>query len=91
MKDIEGDVTFDICKHLRFSLHSDCGDDIEIFNEWDSDSFLKLVEKARTKKGEADIFDILSQILHPDVDKALIHIWYDDPLSHPCMIWGYAS
>jgi hypothetical protein len=29
---VEDDVTFDSCDHLRFSLHSDYGDDFEIFS-----------------------------------------------------------
>jgi hypothetical protein len=28
--DIEGDVTFDSCEHLRFSLHSESGDDAHL-------------------------------------------------------------
>jgi hypothetical protein len=86
---VEGDNTFDSCDHLRFSLNSDCGDDFEIFNEWDSECFLKLVEKAREKDEDADILDILNEIQYPDVDKAMIYVWNEDPLNHPWMLWGY--
>lgn len=89
LQEEEDDVTFDSCDHLRFSLHSDRGDDFEIFNEWDSDSFLKLVEKAREKDEEADILDILTEIKHQDIDKAMIYVWNEDPLNHPWMIMGY--
>ena len=58
LTEIEGDVAFDSCDHLRFSLNSDRGDDFEIFNEWDPESFLELVEKAREKDEEMDILDI---------------------------------
>jgi hypothetical protein len=68
-------------------LHYDY--DFEIINEWDSEGFLKLVEKARADDEDSDILDVLNGIQHPDVDKALFHVWYDDPLSHPWMIWGY--
>jgi hypothetical protein len=74
LQEEEGDVTFDNCEHLRFSLHSDCNDDFEIFDEWDSDSFLELVEKAREKDEEADILDILGKIHHRDVEKAMLYV-----------------
>jgi hypothetical protein len=89
LTDIEGDVTLDSCEHLRFSLHSDCGDDFEFFNQWDTKSFMRLVEKAREKDDEADILDILRGIQHPDVERAMIYVWQDDPLNHPWMLWGY--
>jgi hypothetical protein len=89
LTDIEGDVAFDSCDHLRFSLHSDCGDDFEFFGEWDLEGFLKLVEEAREKEDDIHILDILSEIQHPDVDKAMIFVWQEDPLNHPWMIWGY--
>ena len=89
LQEVEDDVTFDSCDHLRFSLHSDCGDDFEIFNEWDSESFLKLVEKAREEDEEMDILDILTEIQHADVDIVIFYVWTEDPLNHPWMAWGY--
>ncbi|MFZ2470535.1 MAG: hypothetical protein WAW52_01205 [Methanothrix sp.] len=91
LTEIDGVVDFEICDHLRFSLNSDRGDDFEIFNDWDSESFLKLVEKAREKDDEADILDILNEIQHPDVDMAILYVWTEDPLNHPWMLWGYKS
>jgi hypothetical protein len=85
----EGVVDFDSCDHLRFSLHSDCGDDFEFFGDWDIEGFLKLVEKAREKNEYAEVLDILSEIQHPEVDKAMIYVWNEDPLNHPWMAWGY--
>jgi hypothetical protein len=38
---------------------------------------------------EKDILDILREIQHPDIDKALLYIWNEDPLNHPWMLWGY--
>jgi hypothetical protein len=76
---------------LRFTLHSDCGDDFEVFGEWDSDSFLELVEKAREKDADADILDILGKIHHRDVEKVMLNVRQDDPLNHPWMLWGYKS
>jgi hypothetical protein len=89
LQEVEGDFTFDSCKHLRFSLASDCGDDFELFGEWDDDGFLKFVEKARAKDEDVDILDILNGIPHSDVEKVMMYVWHDDPLSHPWMIWGY--
>lgn len=89
LTEIEGEVTFDSCDHLRFNLNSDCDDDFEIFNDWDSESFLKLVENAHEKDEEADILDILTEIQHPDVDMVILYIWDEDPLNHPWMMWGY--
>jgi hypothetical protein len=88
---VEGDFTSGTCNHLRFSLHSECDDDFEFFGEWDAEGFMRLVEEAREKDadGEMDIFDILGKIRHPDVDKAILYIWYDDPLYHPWTVWGY--
>lgn len=48
-----------------------------------------LVEKARAKDEEADILDILGEIQHPDTDGAIMHIWQEDPLNNPWMLWGY--
>jgi hypothetical protein len=87
--DIEGDITLDSCEHLRFSLHSVFSDDFEFFNQWDTKSFMRLVEKARETDGEADILDILRGIQHPDVERAMIYVWHEDPLNHPWMLWGY--
>ena len=89
LQKVAGDFTFDSCKHLRFSLAFDCGDDFELFGEWDDDGFLKFVEKARAKDEDADFLDILNGIQHPDVEKAMMYVWHDDPLSDPWMIWGY--
>jgi hypothetical protein len=89
LTDIDGDATFDSCEHLRFSLHSECDDDFEFYGEWDLEDFLKLVEEAREKDDDIHILDILSQIQHPEVDKAMIYVWQEDPLNHPWMIWGY--
>jgi hypothetical protein len=41
------------------------------------------------KNEDMHILDILSQIQLPDIDKAMIFIWQEDPLNHPWMIWGY--
>ena len=87
--DIEGDVATDSYEHLRFSLHSECGVEFEISEDWDSDSFLDMVKQARAKDEEMDIIDILEGIQHPEIDKAIVYIWQDDPLNHPWMIWGY--
>ena len=65
------------------------GDYFEIFEDWDSDSFLDRVEQASLKDDDADILDILAEIHHPDVDKATLYVWQDDPLNHPWMLWGY--
>ena len=89
LTDIEGDVTLDSCEHLRFTLHSECGDDFELFGEWDSDPFLELVEKAREKDEDTDVLDILKEIQYPEIDRALLYIWQDDPLNHPWMLLGY--
>jgi hypothetical protein len=91
LQEEEGEFSFDNCEHLRFSLHSDSGDDFEIFGEWDSDGFLELVEKAREKDEDADILDILGKIHHRDVEKAMLYVWQDDPLNHPWTLWGYKS
>jgi hypothetical protein len=70
-------------------LHSMRDDEFEIFEDWDSDGFLDMVEQARAKEEEADIMDILAEIQHPDIDKAILFVWVDDPLNHPWMLWGY--
>jgi len=89
LTNIEGDATFDGCEHLRFSLRSECDDDFEFFGGWDLEGFLKLVEEAREKDNDMHILDVLSEIQHPDVDKAMIYVWQEDPLNHPWMIWGF--
>jgi hypothetical protein len=48
-----------------------------------------MVKQAREKDEDIDIFDILEGIQHPDIDKAIVYIWQDDPLNQPWMIWGY--
>ena len=50
---------------------------------------MNLVEEARKKNEDADIFDILGESPHPDVEKAILHIWWDDPLYHPWVLWGF--
>jgi hypothetical protein len=55
-------------------LHSECGDDFEIFGEWNAEGILELIEEARTKDEDADILDILGEIRHPDVDNAMIYV-----------------
>jgi len=50
---------------------------------------MNLVEEARTKDEDADILYILGESRHPDVDKAILHIWWDDPLYRPWVLWGY--
>ena len=84
----ESGVIFDSCEHLWFCFHPDW-DDFEFSNEWDAKSFLEPVDNAREKDEEADILDILREIHHPDVDKAILYIWNEDPLNHPWMLWGY--
>jgi hypothetical protein len=88
---VEGDFTSGTCEHLRFTLHSECGDDFEYFGEWDAGVFIRLLEDARKKDkdDERDILDILGEIRHPDIDEAILYIWYDDPLCHPWMVWRY--
>jgi hypothetical protein len=39
------------------------------------------VEEAREKEDDVYILDILSQIQHPDVDKTMIYVWQEDPLT----------
>ena len=91
LEEIEGEFNFDRCEHLRFTLHSDNGDDFDIFGEWDSEGFLKLVEKVREEDENywMDIFEILEQVQHPGVDMAMIYVWHDDPLYNPWTLWGY--
>lgn len=84
----ESDVVFDSCEHLRFCYHPDW-DDFQFSNEWDADGFFELVENAREKDEEKDVLDVLSEVQHHDIDKALLYIWNEDPLSHPWMVWGY--
>jgi hypothetical protein len=84
----ESGVIFDSCEHLRFCYHPDW-DDFQFSNEWDADGFLELVENARKKDDEKDVLDILNEIQHPDIDKGLLYIWNEDPLSRPWMVWGY--
>lgn len=91
LQEMEGDFTSGTCEHLRFTLHSECGDDFEYFGEWDAEGFIRLLEDARKKDkdDERDILDILGEIRHPDLDKAILYIWYDDPSCHPWMVWRY--
>jgi hypothetical protein len=88
LTEADGVITFDRCEHLRFCYHPDW-DDFEFSNDWDAEGFLELVEKAREKDEEKDILDILSEIQHPEVDRAILYIWNEDPLNHPWMVWGY--
>lgn len=85
----EGEFSSETCEHLRFTLSSERDDDFEFFGEWNSESFLEQVEKAREKHEDADILDIMGEIRHPDIDKAIIYIWPDDPLYHPWTLWGF--
>lgn len=64
-------------------------DEFDIFEDWDSEGFLDRVEQARAKDEEVDILDIMEGIKHPDIDKAILYVWQDDPLNHPWMLWGY--
>jgi hypothetical protein len=89
LQEEEGEFTSGACDHLRFTLHSECCDDFEIFNEWDSAGFLRLVEKARSRDDELHILDILGEIRNPEVSKAIFHQWEEDPLNHPWTLWGY--
>lgn len=84
-----GEFNFDTCEHLRFTLHSENGEGFDIFEDWDSDSFLEMVETAREEDDGMDILEILEKIQHNDIDKAMIYIWKDDPLYNPWMLWGY--
>jgi hypothetical protein len=85
----EGDFTFNSCEHLRFILHFDSDMDFDFFNEWDTDGFMRSIEKAHETDDEAHVLDILGDIKHPDIDDAFIYIWCEDPLYHPWIIWGY--
>jgi len=89
LREEEGEFTFGTCDHLCFSLHSECGDDLEFFGEWDSEGFMNLLEEALKKNEDADILDILGEIRHPDIDKAILRKWWDDPLYRPWVLWGY--
>lgn len=77
LEEVEGEFNIDSCEHLRFSLHSDNGDDFDIFGKWDSVGFLKLVEKVREEDENysMDILEILELVQHPDVDMAMIYVW----------------
>lgn len=86
---IEGDVNFDIIEHLRFSLHSDGGVELDFFGEWDSENFLDLAKNARERDDDADILDILEKVEHIDINKEILYIWRDDSLNHPWVQWGY--
>lgn len=48
-----------------------------------------MVEQASEKDEDADIFDILEEIEHPDIDGAILYNWRDDSLYRPWMLWGY--
>lgn len=85
----QGDFTSGDCEHLRFVLHSECDDDFQFSGDWDFGNFIKLVEKAHRKDSEKDIVDIIAEIKHPDIGKAMIFVWQDDPLYHPWTLWGY--
>jgi hypothetical protein len=47
------------------------------------------VKKARERDEYAEILDIILGIQYPDLDKAMIFVWQDDPLNHPWILWGY--
>ena len=50
---------------------------------------MNLLEEALKKNEDADILDILGEIRHPDIDKAILRKWWDDPLYRPWVLWGY--
>lgn len=89
LQEDEGEFSSGTCEHLRFTLHSECDDEFEFSGEWDTDNFLDSIRKAREKDEEVAILDIVEGILTPDVDKAMLHVWWDDPLYHPWMLWGF--
>jgi hypothetical protein len=49
LKDIEGDVTFGDCEHLRFSLNSESDSNFDFFGDWNWDGFQDMVEEATTR------------------------------------------
>lgn len=88
MEDVEGDVTFGTCGHLRFSLRSECDNDFEFFGDWDTEGFVDLVEEAVSKDGDVRILYVLKAIQHPDVDKAIVYVRKEDPLNCPWTLRG---
>ena len=71
-------------------MHSECGEEVENFEGGLTPTASWIWwNKLREKKEEIDILDILEGIPHPDIDKAVVYIWQDDPLNLPWMIWGY--
>jgi hypothetical protein len=40
---------------------------------------------------DANMIDVVNGIVHPSIDKAILWVWYDDPMYHPWMIWGYCG
>lgn len=85
----EGEFSSGSCEHLRFTLCSERDDDFEFFGDWDSEGFLELVGKARENYEEVAVLDILDEIRHPDINRAVLYVWQDDPLYHPWTLWGF--
>lgn len=89
LEERDGEFISGTCQHLRFTLHSEGCDEFEYFGEWNSRDFQIMVEMASEADEDADIFDILEELEHPDVDGAILYNWQDDPLYRPWMLWGY--
>jgi hypothetical protein len=89
LEEVEGEFESGTCQHLRFTLHSECCDEFDFFGEWDPADFQDIVRRASEKDEDADYLAILEEIEHPDVNKAILYVWQDDPLYHPWMLWGY--
>jgi hypothetical protein len=88
LKEIEGDVTFGNCEHLRFSLHSENDSNFDFFGDWDWDGFQDMVE---ARDDDTNMMEVVYGISHPSIDKAILWVWHDDPMYHPWMIWGYSQ
>ena len=89
LEERDGEFISGTCQHLRFTLHSEGCDEFEYFGEWNPRDFQIMVEMASEADEDADIFDILEELEHPDVDGAILYNWRDDPLYRPWMLWGY--
>lgn len=89
LEEKKDEFTSGTCQHLRFTLHSEGCDEFDFFGKWNPNDFLEMVKQASEKDEDANYFDILEGIEHPDVDKAILYNWQDDPLYRPWMLWGY--
>jgi hypothetical protein len=89
LQEKKGEFTSGTCQHLRFTLHSEGCDEFDFFGEWNPNDFLDKVGQASEKDEDADIFEILEWIEHPEIDGAILYNWRDDPLYRPWMLWGY--